>query len=206
MIGTGLPTRTPVHLRRLFAEVLETLEPDLGFERITLQAGVTNPFVAGQDGIAGVGSDRQRAQEALGELLDRLGQRLTVWRLAPTDSHWPERVVRPVGVFEAVPRARSWPGLPQPVRLLERPVPLMVMAAVPDGPPARVRHDGAVRPVLWADGPDCLEAEWWREPDDRPGREYYRVALASGARLWIGRAPATRPGQPPRWFLHGYLP
>jgi len=205
-IGTGLPTRTPAHLRRLFAEVLEKLEPDLGFERITLQAGVTNPFIAGQDGIAAVSSDRQRAREALGKLLDRLGQRLTVWRLAPTDSHWPERVVRPVGVFEAVPRARSWPGLPQPVRLLERPVPLMVVAAVPDGPPARVRHNGAVHPVLWADGPDCLEAEWWCEPEDRPGRDYYRVALTSGARLWIGRAPAARPDQPPRWFLHGYLP
>ncbi len=205
-IGTGFPTRTPAHLRRLFAEVLEKLEPDLGFERITLQAGVTNPFIAGQDGIAAVSSDRQRAQEALGELLDRLGQRLTVWRLAPTDSHWPERVVRPVDVFEAVPRAWSWPGLPQPVRLLERPVPLMVVAAVPDGPPARVRHNGAVHPVLWADGPDCLEAEWWCEPEDRPGRDYYRVALTSGARLWIGRAPAARPDQPPRWFLHGYLP
>ena len=32
------------------------------------------------------------------------------------------------------------------------------------------------------------------------------AGLTSGARLWIGRAPAARPGQPPRWFLHGYLP
>ena len=205
-IGTGLPTRTPAHLRRLFAEVLERLEPDLGFERITLQADETNPFVAGQDGIGAIGADPHRKQEALGQLLDRLGQRLTVWRLAPTDSHWPERVVRPVDPFAAVPRGWSWPGLPQPVRLLERPVPLMVVAAVPDGPPARVRHDGAVHPVLWADGPDCLEAEWWCEPEERPGRDYYRVALVSGARLWIGRAPPARPDQPPRWFLHGYLP
>ena len=56
-IGTGLPTRTPAHLRRLFAEVLEQLEPDLGFERITLQADETNPFVAGQDGIGALGAD-----------------------------------------------------------------------------------------------------------------------------------------------------
>ena len=82
----------------------------------------------------------------------------------------------------------------------------MVVAEVPDGPPTRVRYDGAVHPVLWADGPDCLEAEWWCESGDRPGRDYYRVALASGARLWIGRAAATRPDRPPRWFLHGYLP
>ena len=205
-VGTGLPTRTPAHLRRLFAGVLERLEPDLGFERITLGADETNPFVAGQDGIAAVGANPKRSQEALGELLDRLGQRLTVWRLAPTDSHWPERVVQPVDPFAAVAHARSWSGLPQPVRLLARPVPLMVVSAVPDGPPARVRHGGAVHPVLWADGPDCLEAEWWREPGERPGRDYYRVALASGARLWIGRAAAIFPDRPPRWFLHGYLP
>ena len=205
-VGTGLPSRTPAHLRRLFAEVLEQLEPDLGFERITLQADETNPFSAGQDGIGAIGADPHRNQEALGKLLDRLGQRLTVWRLAPTDSHWPERVMRAVDPFAAVPRARSWPGLPLPVRLLEQPVPLMVVAAVPDGPPARVRHDGAVHAVLWADGPDCLEAEWWCEPGERPGRDYYRVALASGARLWIGRTAAIRPDRPPRWFLHGYLP
>ena len=205
-IGTGLPTRTPAHLRRLFAEVLEQLEPDLGFERITLQADETNPFVAGQDGIGAIGADPNRKQAALGELLDRLGQRLPVWRLATTDSHWPERVVQPVDVFDTVPRDRSWLGLPHPVRLLERPVPLMVVAAVPDGPPARVRYDGAVHAVLWADGPNCLEPEWWCEPKERPGRDYYRVALASGARLWIGRAQAPCPDQPPRWFLHGYLP
>ena len=205
-IGTGLPTRTPAHLRRLFAEVLEQLEPDLGFERITLNADETNPFVAGQDGIGAIASDLHRKQAALGELLDRLGQRLTVLRLAPTDSHWPERAVQPVDPFDVVPRARSWPGLLQPVRLLDRPVPLMVLAAVPDGPPARVRHAGTVHAVLWADGPDCLEAEWWCEPEERPGRDYYRVALASGARLWIGRAPPARADQPPRWFLHGYLP
>ena len=209
-IGTGLPTRTPAHLRRLFAEVLERLEPDLGFERIALRADVTNPFVAAQDGMGAVSPDRHRAQEtpgeALGQVLDRLGQRLPVWRLAPAESHWPERAVRPVDAFAAVPRDGAWPGLAHPVRLLSRPVPLMVVAAVPDGPPARVRLDGAVHPVIWADGPDRVEAEWWREAGERPGRDYYRVALGSGARLWVGRAGPMRPGQPARWFLHGYLP
>lgn len=204
-IGTGLPTRTPAHLRRLFAEALERLEPDLGFERIMLRADVTDPLVAAQDGMGAIGPERHRAPEALGQVLDRLGQRLPVWRLAPAASHWPEQAVRPVDAFAAVPRDGAWPGLAHPVRLLSRPVPLRVVAAVPDGPPARVRLHGAVHPVLWADGPDRVEAEWWREPGKRPGRDYYRVALGSGARLWVGRAGPIRPGQPPRWFLHGYL-
>lgn len=205
-IGTGLPTRTPAHLRRLFTEVLERLEPDLGFERITLQADVTNPFTAAQDGMGAISADRHRLLEELGQLLDRLGQRLPVWRLAPAESHWPERTVLRVEAFAEVARSGAWPGLPYPVRLLSRPVPVTVVAAVPDGPPARVRLDGTVHPVLWAEGPDRIEAEWWREPEERPGRDYYRVALTSGARLWIGRAGAFRPGQPTRWFLHGYLP
>ena len=205
-IGTGLPTRTPAHLRRLFAEVLERLEPDLGFERIVLRAEVTNPLAAAQDGMGATGPDRHRAPEALGQLLDRLRQRLPVWRLAPAESHRPERAVRPADAFAAGPRDGAWPGLAHPVRLLSRPVPLMVVAVVPDGPPARVRLNGAVHPVIWADGPDRVEAEWWREPGERPGRDYYRVALASGTRLWVGRAGPVRPGQPARWFLHGYLP
>ncbi|MCK8787931.1 DNA polymerase Y family protein [Roseomonas sp. NAR14] len=206
-IGTGLPTRAPAQLRRLFAEVLERLAPDLGFERITLQADRTEPFVAVQDGMGPVGVDRQhRTREALGHLLDRLGQRLPVWRLAPAESHWPERAVQRVDAFAAVTRGAAWPGLGHPVRLLARPLPLTVLAAVPDGPPARVRLGDTVQAVLWADGPDRLEAEWWREPAARPGRDYYRVALASGARLWIGRAGQVRPDRPTRWFLHGYLP
>ena len=206
VIGIGLPAQAPAHLRRLFAEVLERLEPDLGFERITLQADVTNPFVAAQEGMGAISADRHRAQEGFGQLLDRLGQRLSVWRLDPTDSHWPERAVREVDAFAEVRRDGAWPGLPHPVRLLPRPVPLMVVAAVPDGPPVRVRLDGAVHQVIWVDGPNRVEAEWWREPEGRPGRDYYRVALSSGARLWIGRAGPIRPDEPTRWFLHGFLP
>ena len=205
-IGTGLPTRAPAHLRRLFAEVMERLEPDLGFERITLQADVANPFTAAQAGMGVTGTDGHRLREELGQLLDRLGQRLPLWRLSPAESHWPERAVLRVEPFAEVPRNGAWPGLPYPVRLLPRPVPVMVVAAVPDGPPARVRLDDTVHAVLWAEGPDRIEAEWWHEPEARPGRDYYRVALASGPRLWIGRAGLYRPGQPTRWFLHGYLP
>ena len=80
------------------------------------------------------------------------------------------------------------------------------MATVPDGPPARLRLGGTVHQVAWADGPERVEPEWWRDPPGRLGRDYYRVELASGARLWVGRTAALEPGQPARWFLHGYLP
>jgi protein ImuB len=204
-IGTGLPSRTPAHLRRLFANALERLEPGLGFERMTLDASVTNLMAAVQSAIATTGDDKAGQGEALAQLLDRLSQRLPVWRLAPGESHWPERSVVRVGPFDPVAPAERRADLPAPVRLLRRPVPLMVMATVPNGPPVQLRLDGTVHPVAWADGPERIEPEWWHDATARGGRDYYRVELQSGTRLWIGRAGTPRPGRPARWFLHGYL-
>ncbi len=84
-------------------------------------------------------------------------------------------------------------------------MPLMVLSLVPDGPPVRLRLDGAVHDVAWSDGVERIEREWWRDAADGAGRDYYRVQLTSGVRLWIGRARPLRPDRPARWFLHGYL-
>jgi protein ImuB len=204
-VGTGLPTRRPAHLRRLFANELERLEPDLGFERMTLEAGITNVLDAAQDAIVTMGENIAGKSEALAQLLDRLSQRLPVWRLAPGESYWPERSVRRVDPFDPVAPATRRSDLPAPVRVLKRPVPLKVMATVPDGPPVQLRLDGTVHQVAWADGPERIEREWWHAATAGAGRDYYRVELRSGARLWIGRAGALRPDRPARWFLHGYL-
>ena len=191
-VGTGLPTRTPAHLRRLFANELERLEPDLGFERMTLEAGVVNDMAAAQNAMSTTGSLGDAARsEALGQLLDRLSQRLPVWRLRARESHWPERSVERVGPFEPVAPHVRRPG--QPVRLLARPLPLAVIAEVPDGPPLKLRLDGAVHSVVRSDGPDRIEREWWCD-DGETRRDYYRVELASGTRLWIGRAGRVRTG------------
>lgn len=204
-IGTGLPARAPAHLRRLFANELERLEPDLGFERMTLEAVITNDMASSQDTMATTGSAEATRAEALAQLIDRLSQRLPVWRLAPGESHGPERSAVRVGPFEAVPDVPRRSELPAPVRLLKRPTPLMVIALIPDGPPVQLRLNGAVHQVARSDGPERIEREWWHDPDDRSGRDYYRVELASGARLWIGRTAARRPDRPAPWFLHGYF-
>jgi protein ImuB len=204
-VGTGLPTQTSAHLRRLFDNELDRLEPDLGFERMTLEAAATNAMEAGQKTLATTGPDEASHGEALAQLLDRLSQRLPVWRLASAESHWPERSVVQVGPFDVVAEAPPRSTLPAPVRVLERPVPLMVLAMVPDGPPLRLRIDGAVHDVARSDGPERIEPEWWHDTTRRTGRDYYRVELVSGARLWIGRIGALRPDRPVRWFLHGYL-
>jgi hypothetical protein len=43
-IGTGTAARKVAHLRQLFGGPLGTLEPDLGFERPSLEANNTEPL------------------------------------------------------------------------------------------------------------------------------------------------------------------
>jgi protein ImuB len=208
-IGTGQPSRAPAHLQRLFRDRLERLAPGLGFERLALEARVTDPMPAGaQSALRIAGRRDESAAVALAQLLDRLGQRVHVQRVAPVASHWPEHMVAPLDP-QAVPPVPpvmpvGWGGLWAPVLLRRRPEAVEVVALLPEGPPALLRWRGVAHRVRRAEGPCRLEPEWWRAR--QPGlarRDYYRLELESGARLWV-----YRDGMPEeaRWRLHGHLP
>ncbi|WP_219766367.1 Y-family DNA polymerase [Neoroseomonas alba] len=201
-IGTGLASRDPKHITRLFHEKLERLEPDCGFERIVLEAPRTDPLTGVQEGLGTTGRTERR--EELAQLLDRLAQRVPVWRLAPRASHWPERAMARVSAFGTVEVPDGWAPRPRPVRLLRRPPILQVMAQVPDGPPFRLRLGRIWHRVLRAEEAERIEPEWWRDTPDRLPRDYYQVELDSGARLWVCRAGPMGPDA--RWVLHGHLP
>jgi protein ImuB len=203
-VGTGLPSRNPAHFARLFRERLERLSPGFGFERLSLEARSTERMAVAQAALRG----RRRGTRAdnpwdLAQLLDRLSQRLSVWRLAPRASHWPERAVQRIGVFDPVPTPDGWNTTRRPLRLLRRPLALQASAELPDGPPFMLRLGRASSRVLRAEGPERLEPEWWRDRPDRRFRDYYRVELAGGARLWVCRSGHVLPGEAPRWWLHG---
>jgi protein ImuB len=206
-VGTGLAARDTAHLGRLFAEKLGKLEPGFGFERIALGAEVTEEMRGTQAGFVGgagacAGGNMLCQQEELARLFDRLAQRVQVWRLAPAASHWPEREVRRVAATAVVEIPSGWPRAPRPLRLLRRPLEVGAMALLPDAPPSLLRIGKLGHRVRAAEGPERLEPEWWREKPDRPGRDYYRVELATGARLWVCRSGF---GAEARWFLHGRL-
>ncbi|MCO6419750.1 DNA polymerase Y family protein, partial [Siccirubricoccus sp. KC 17139] len=203
-VGTGLPGRAPWHFARLFQERLGRLEPGFGFDRLALEAHLAAPLAAAQGGLPsreGAAPDQRAA--ALAELLDRLAQRLPVWRLAPGASHWPEREVRRIGPFEALQIPPGWPSPGRPLRLLRRPVELSAMAVMPDAPPSLLRAGKLSWRVLRAEGPERITPEWWRDRPDRLFRDYYRVELTGGARLWVCRAGPAVPGEAIRWWLHG---
>jgi protein ImuB len=204
-VGTGLPSRDPAHFARLFREKLERLSPGFGFERLALEARATEAMAVAQAALPGGRRGGARADNPwdLAQLLDRLSQRLAVWRLAPRASHWPEHAVQRVGVFDPVPTPDGWNAARRPLRLLRRPLPLEATAELPDGPPFLLRMGRASSRVLRAEGPERLEPEWWRDHPDRRFRDYYQVELAGGARLWVCRSGHVLPGEAPRWWLHG---
>ncbi len=95
-------------------------------------------------------------------------------------------------------------GPARPLRLLEAPEPVEAVAEVPDGPPIRFRWRRQLHPVVRAEGPERIAAEWWRAAGDLPTRDYFRVETASGHRFWLFRAGLYgREAGRPTWFLHG---
>ncbi|QCN95079.1 DNA polymerase Y family protein [Azospirillum argentinense] len=202
-IGTGHPVRRPDALMGLFAQKLDRVEPGPGLELMVLSATEAGPLVAAQAALDG-GAD---GQPELGELMDRLGNRLgerAVLRLVPRQSWLPERSVAPASAFAEASGGALWPtDRPRPVRLLAPPEPIEAMALVPDDPPVMFRWRGVQHRIRRADGPERIEAEWWRR-DGEP-RDYYRVEDEAGRRFWVYRQGLYRPGVAALWFLHGFF-
>jgi protein ImuB len=136
-VGTSRPTRGADHLRLLFREKLDRLDPGFGIEVMTLGALVVDPLASSQPSI-GLADDAGEA-ESLAQLVDRLGNRLgpdAVVRLAEHPSHVPERACREVPAMSDL----SSPQVPSP-------------QPSPDGRGRRaVRGDCSLPPLPTPDG------------------------------------------------------
>ncbi len=202
-VATAAPSREAAHLLRLFDGRLDRLDPDYGFDLITLTARAVEPLAAAQPGLDG------RVDEALhlSRLIDRLSSRFgagAISRPALAAHHIPERAQTGGALIEA--EAPPPPDMPtRPIRLLTPPEEIRVLYAIPEGPPAQfIWRRQTLRVARYA-GPERIAPEWWH---DRPGtrlRDYFRIEDAQGRRLWIFREGLAHDGRggPPRWFLHG---
>ncbi len=215
-VGTSRPVRNPDHLQRLFREKLDGLDVGFGVEVTVLAATVVAPLAPAQ---AAMGFEPRGHAEAIGRLIDRLGNRLgagNVMRLVDHASHIPERACRRVPALADAPAVAcdgdQRPRQPRPLQLLPWPEPIEVMAPVPDGPPVLFRWRRVQHRVTAAEGPERIEPEWWREEDGHDLarrssiRDYYRVEDVQGHRFWIYREGFYRPDVAPRWYLHGLFP
>ncbi|MDE2436575.1 MAG: DNA polymerase Y family protein [Sphingomonadales bacterium] len=216
-IETGLPTRDPAMVLRLFDEriaaLADPLDPGFGYDSIALAVPVTEPLVASQPRLDG----QANGGAALTELIDRLTTRLgadSLRRLVPQDSHVPEQAQLALPAIRTPPPT-PWPAPPagepplRPLFLFDPPQPVEVIAEVPDGPPHRFRWRRKLHEVRLYEGPERIAAEWWRRKggeNPRQGgltRDYYRIEDARGRRYWIFRHGLYEEKPDPRWYLHG---
>ena len=208
-VGTATATREPAHLSKLLVARIETVEPGLGIERMTLVVPMLDQMGPSQS--EGLATGRRGPD--LGELVDalanRFGQR-RLYRTSPKASAMPERSVNLTPALGAA-NGMNWEAdLPRPSRMLSPPEPVDVTAMLPDHPPAMFIWRRKRFRVAQADGPERLHGEWWREAGheaDQPFlvRDYYQVETVTGGRYWLfrqgdGENPATGPM---RWFIHG---
>lgn len=221
-VRTSTLCRQADHMVRLLRERLDAsdeFDAGFGIDLAVLGALAVEPAVARQDGLGTAGGEGPGAHpDDVARLLDRFGNRFgfdRVVRYTPQASAIPERAVRAAPVLEAV-RPADWPAhlravqggrqLGRPLLMILPPDPITTLAEVPDGPPVLFEWRRATHRVARADGPERLAPEWWRpaDPGSRHTRDYFRVEDSEGRRFWLFREGLyDRPGDTPRWFLHG---
>jgi len=208
-IETGLsaPSREPSHLTRLFEDRVSAIDVGFGVDLMALAALATEPLLPVQTAFA-KSEDRGRPEP----LIDRLASRLSgsaVRRLVPYESHVPERAQN---TLPALAGSALWPEQgastpPRPVLLFAEPEPLVVLAEIPEGPPARFTWRRVTRRVVKAKGPERIAPEWWLELREMRGkpRDYYRIEDEDGRRYWVFRAGLYQEAAKdlPSWYLHG---
>jgi protein ImuB len=199
-------TRDAPHLARLFAARLDDVDAGFGIELVRLRAVWAEPLTLGQADLA---AEAREQGTSLAVCIDRLTVRLgptAVRRPVLYASHIPERAQRwqaPLVPEPAVQEALAFHA--RPLKLLDRPEPIAVLYAAPDGTPRRFRWRGAVHEIARVEGPERIAPEWWREKGTARLRDYYRIEDEQGRRYWIYRAGLAGDGRggAPDWFLQG---
>jgi protein ImuB len=209
VVATTMPSRDTAHISKLLKEKLSSVDPGFGMDVITLAAENTASLQNEQTGLDG--HAQAEAAVELARLLDRLSNRLgadRVWRLAPCESHQPERRERRVA--PTIQPVAGWTrdlAAVRPIRLLRRPERVEVTAMLPDGPPVLFRWRRVPHRVRSAIGPERIANEWWRKTGSSHEaariRDYYRVEDQNGARFWIFRTGMHVEDSEPTWYLHG---
>lgn len=208
-IGTATASRDAGHLAKLLCAKIETVEPGLGIEAMTLVTPLADALTAQQD----EGLQSPRRGPNLASLVDALANRFgprSLHRATPLASSMPERSITTMPALAKDNGAQWDDDLPRPARMLDRPEPIDVVALLPDDAPRLFVWRRKRYRVTRGDGPERLHGEWWRESGNEADkalivRDYYQVETETGGRYWLFRLgdgvnPATGTM---RWFIHG---
>ncbi|PAW92739.1 nucleotidyltransferase [Mucilaginibacter sp. MD40] len=201
-ISTNRGSHSVSHLFKLFELQINKIEPALGIELFLLEASkvedidpIQEKFWVGKPGLH---------DTALAELLDKLAGKIgdkAIYRYLPSENYWPERAIKKTSSLTETPTTKWRNDRPRPIRLLQRPEPIEVMALLPDYPPKFFTYKGKRHIVEKADGPERIEREWWH--DKGAHRDYYAIEDTEGQRYWLFRSGHYDAA--PQWYLHGFF-
>ena len=135
-IGTSGASNCPSHLFKLFQLKIDQIRPALGIELFVLDAPKVDDVEVPQKEMwtSKPGLDDQSVIRLLDRVAGKVGFQ-AIHRYLPAKRYWPERALsRAVSVTEKT--NTSWRiDKPRPTELLKSPVPIEVMAIIPDHPP-----------------------------------------------------------------------
>lgn len=203
-VALASASREVPHLLRLLGGKLEGIDPGFGFDLLTLEALVVEPLALHQDRLDGTRAASVDVAALLDRLTAKLGPDKVTWS-AWVHSHMPERVEGRVPALAGAADAPIAVNRERPLRLLEPPEEIAVLYAVPEGPPARFRWRRVSYLTARHEGPERVAPEWWRDCPGTRLRDYYKVEVGDGRRLWIFREGILGDGRggDPRWFVQG---
>jgi protein ImuB len=203
-VATAQASRDAAHFVRLVAGKLEGIDPGFGFDLMTLGAVRVEPLALHQSRLDGGRDAGADVAALLDRLTAKLGPDKVTWA-AWVHSHRPERVEGRVPALAAAGGPAPDLARARPLRLFDPPEEVAVLYAVPEGPPARFRWRRVAFLMVRFEGPERIAPEWWRDRSGTRLRDYYRVEVTDGRRLWLfreGIAGDARGGDP-RWFVQG---
>lgn len=202
-IATTRGSHSVSHLTKLFGLQISKIEPALGIELFLLEAPKVEDIDPLQEKLWAGNPGLQ--DTALAELLDRIAGKIgadRIKRYLPDQHFWPERSMRPAISLKDTPETAWRISRPRPIRLLQKPEPIEVMALLPDYPPKVFTYKGKRHVVGKADGPERIEREWWLDKGEH--RDYYMVEDEDGGRYWLFRS-GHYDGHDAQWYLHGFF-
>lgn len=199
------PSRDPKHMARLFDERLEGIEAGFGIDQARLVAIWTETLDREQARLDAPAANGTSLPVLIDRLVTRLGKD-RVSRIAPRESHLPERAQRRIAPDMHTSPVQYDLGFHQrPLKLLDRAEQITVIYATPEGLPRRFRWRGTLHDIARVEGPERIAPEWWRQRSTVRLRDYYRIEDEKGRRYWIYRNGVIGDGRGgvPEWYLHG---
>ena len=198
-------TRDAAHIIRLFGAKLDDIDAGFGIDQIDMISTWSQSLALAQgdlDSDPVIGT-------SFAQMLDRISARLgkgAVRHPVAYASHIPERSVAWIDAGLTPPAQQHMLRFyERPIKLLERPEPISVIYATPQGMPRQFQWRGKAHDITCSEGPERIAPEWWRERSSVRLRDYYRIEVAKGARYWIYRNGLIGDGRggAPDWYLHG---